>query len=159
MLPFARSRLVRPLARFARTGADEQRLIVEAVWRLMVARVLLAMIPFPRLARRMGGFLPPEAARACIPTTVKPNDSAVATRIGRAVTRAARHTPFAAVCLPQAMAARAMLRARGIGSIMHLGTMPGNSRPLMGHVWLDAAGVEVTGYPLDLRVTEVACLA
>ena len=64
------------------------------------------------------------------------------------MTRAARHVPFKAVCLPQAMAARVMLKRRGVASVMHFGAARGQEKPLDAHAWLDAAGVEVTGYPV-----------
>jgi hypothetical protein len=35
------------------------------------------------------------------------------------MTRAARHVPFNAVCLPHAMAARIVLKRRGIDSVLH----------------------------------------
>ena len=77
--------------------------------------------------------------------------------IGWAVTRAARYVPFRAVCLPQAMAARVMLRRRGVASVMHFGAAKGEAKPFDAHAWLDAAGVEVTGYPLANGFAEIAC--
>ena len=81
----------------------------------------------------------------------------LAADVGWAVTRAARYVPFRAVCLPQAMAARLMLARRGITSTMHFGAARGEDRPLDAHAWLDAAGVEVTGYPVANRFAEIAC--
>jgi len=57
------------------------------------------------------------------------------------------------------MAARAMLDRRGVRSVIHFGTARGEALTLSAHAWLDAAGVEVTGYPLDQRYAEIACLA
>jgi hypothetical protein len=73
------------------------------------------------------------------------------------VTRAARYVPFRAVCLPQAMAARLMLKRRGIASTMHFGAAKGEAKPLDAHAWLDAAGVEVTGFPVAEKFAEIAC--
>jgi hypothetical protein len=42
---------------------------------------------------------------------------------------------------------------------MHFGTAKGEALTLSAHAWLDAAGVEVTGYPLDGSFAEIACLA
>ena len=80
-----------------------------------------------------------------------------AEEVGWAVTRAARHVPFRAVCLPQAMAARVMLKRRGVASVMHFGAAKGEVKPLDAHAWLDAAGVEVTGYPVARNFSEIAC--
>ena len=73
------------------------------------------------------------------------------------MTRAARYVPFKAVCLPQAMAARVMLKRRGVKSVMHFGAAKGTDKPLDAHAWLDAAGVEVTGYPVAENFAEIAC--
>lgn len=82
----------------------------------------------------------------------------IAEEISRAVTQAARHVPFRAVCLPQAMAARAMLRRRGVRGVIHFGAARGVQNRLEAHAWVDAAGIKVTGYPLPQGFTEIACL-
>lgn len=134
-------------------------LLAEAIWSLAAARVRLATQPFPRIARRLGGFTTPAQARASHEDRIaSADDQTTARKIGWAVTRAARHVPFGAVCLPQAMAAKAMLARRGIGSVMHFGTTRGEKLSLAAHAWLDAAGVEVTGYPVEASFTEIACI-
>lgn len=145
--------------RTRQVGNRERLLLAEAIWNLATARFQLATQPFPRIARRLGGFTTPAEARAAGKGAVlSADDRATAIKVGWAVTRAARHVPFGAVCLPQAMAARAMLARRGIASVMHFGTMRGESLSLAAHAWLDAAGVEVTGYPVQPQFTEIACI-
>jgi len=61
------------------------------------------------------------------------------------------------VCLPQAMAARIMLARRGVSSALHFGAAKGKEKPFDAHAWLDAAGVEVTGYPIAPNLAEIAC--
>jgi hypothetical protein len=151
-------RLVRPLRRFAQIGAHERALVVEAVLCLSCARLALILIPFPRLAGWLGTFVPPNDPRvAHSRIETLPEQMRVTREIGWAVTRSARWMPFKAVCLPQAMAAQAMLRRRGIASVMHFGACPGKDKPLDAHAWLDAAGVEVTGYPVAPNLAEIAC--
>ena len=149
--------------RVNRTRQIDQRdraLLAEAIFALARARVQLATQPFPRIARRLGGFVAPDKARVVSADwTTGDDDGAVAIKVGWAVTRAARHVPFGAVCLPQAMAAKAMLTRRGISSVMHFGTRRGEAISLDAHAWLDAAGVEVTGYPVEAQFTEIACIA
>lgn len=148
------------LNRLSQVGSREHLLLAEATMHLLSARIALAAVPFARLARRMGGFIPPHEARATASlATPSPVHQALAEEIGWAVTRAAQHLPFDAVCLPQAMAARAMLRRRGIACIMHFGTARGESVGLAAHAWVDAGPVEVTGYPVEDGFTEIACLA
>ncbi len=146
----------RPLRRFAQVSAARRALVVEAVACLLLARLGLIVVPFPTLARRLGQFVPPSDPRVAAARKRGPH-GALANEIGWAVTRAARHVPFKAVCLPQAMAAQAMLRRRGVVSVMHFGAARGGEKPLDAHAWLDAAGVEVTGYPVAAGFVEIAC--
>jgi hypothetical protein len=154
-----RSRSIRrPLLRFGQIDNRHRALLAEAVAGLLAARLALIFIPFPRLARRLGTFVPPTDPRAiAVRTHAAPDQAQLAGEIGWAVTRAARYVPFKAVCLPQAMAARVMLKRRGVASVMHFGAAKGTEKPLDAHAWLDAAGVEVTGYPVAESFAEVAC--
>ena len=146
----------RPLRRFAQVGNSRRALVVEAVSWLLLARLALILVPFPTLARRIGTFVPPADPRVARAAASR-DDSRIAEDISWAVTRAARHVPFKAVCLPQAMAARVMLKRRGVASVMHFGAAKGEAKPLNAHAWLDAAGVEVTGYPVAANFAEIAC--
>jgi hypothetical protein len=132
-------------------------LLVEATLWLLAARLLLATIPFRTLARRLGTFVPPADLRAAQGQSGSGTGHApLAREVGWAVATAARHTPFRAVCLPQAIAARMMLRRRGVPSVMHFGAIKDGDR-LDTHSWLDAAGIEVTGFPVSRHFTEIAC--
>lgn len=155
-----RWRMLRHRANRTRQIDNRDRLLLaEAIWNLAAARLRLATQPFSRIARRLGGFTTPaQAQEKYAGHRWSADDRAVATKVGWAVTRAARHVPFGAVCLPQAMAAKAMLARRGIASTMHFGTMRGDALSLSAHAWLDAAGVEVTGYPVEAQFTEIACI-
>lgn len=148
----------RRLRRFGQIDNRRRALLAEAAARLLVARLALIFIPFPRLARRLGTFVLPADARAMQAGSAACEAQArLAEEIGWAVTRAARYVPFKAVCLPQAMAARAMLTRRGVDSVMHFGAARGKDKSLDAHAWLDAAGVEVTGYPVAEGFAEIAC--
>jgi hypothetical protein len=148
----------RRLRRFGQIDNRRRALLAEAVACLLAARLALYFIPFPRLARRLGAFVPPSDPRVIqAGAWTAPARAQLAEDIGWAVTRAARYVPFKAVCLPQAMAARVMLKRRGVKSVMHFGAAKGTDKPLDAHAWLDAAGVEVTGYPVAHGFTEIAC--
>jgi hypothetical protein len=154
-----RLRLVRRLLRrFGEVDNRRRVLLAEAVAYLLAARLALIFVPFPQLARRLGTFVPPADPRtAAARATAAADQARRAQEIGWAVTRAARYVPFKAVCLPQAMAARVMLKRRGVASVMHFGAAKGAEKPLDAHAWLDAAGVEVTGYPEAKNFAEIAC--
>ena len=139
-------------------GPRRQRLVAEAAAGMLRARLSLALFPFARVARGLGTLVPvgdPRIAdRAALATS---READIAKQVRWAVGVAAPHMPIRAVCLQQAMAARAMLQRRGIASILHLGARKGVEDPLEGHAWLDAAGVRVTGYPLDPELVELGC--
>lgn len=148
----------RPLRRFTQVSKHRRALVVEAVAWLLLARLALIVIPFPRLARHLGTFVTPTVARALQTKSKRSqDDTRRAEEVGWAVTRSARYVPFKAVCLPQAMAARVMLKRRGVASVLHFGAAKGQDKPLDAHAWLDAAGVEVTGYPVANNFAEIAC--
>jgi hypothetical protein len=155
----ARLRSIRRLLlRFGQVDNPRRALLAEAAIYLLMARLALVFVPFPHLARRLGTFVPPTDPRAfAVRQTVSPEQARLAEEIGWAVTRAARYLPFRAVCLPQAMAARVMLKRRGVQSVMHFGAARGQEKPLDAHAWLDAAGIEVTGYPVAKNFAEIAC--
>lgn len=54
----------RRLRRFAQVGNRRRALLAEAVAWLLLTRLALLLVPFPRLARRLGTFVPPSDARA-----------------------------------------------------------------------------------------------
>jgi len=151
-------RAARKLRRFGQIGGRRRGLVIEAAVWLLVARVALVVAPFPWLARRLGAFVSPTDERVTLAgRDASPRDARLAEEIAWATTRAARHVPFKAVCLPQAMAARIMLRRRGVASVLHFGAAKGQDKPIDAHAWLDAAGVEVTGYPVAGQFAEIAC--
>jgi len=152
-LPFHRR-----VAALTRTPPARLALLVEAALDLLIARVQLKTIPFPKLARKWGAFVPPSDPRAGSGLSPAADHPAmIARRVGDAVLRAARNVPFGAVCLPQAMAARRMLERRAIPSVMHFGVAKGQDKPIDAHAWLDAAGVKVTGYPVANGFVEMGC--
>ena len=155
----ARRRSIRSrLRRFVEIGGRRRALLAEAAVLLLLARVALRIVPFQRLARRLGSVVVPADPRVRqAQAQSAAADVAVAREIGWAVTRASRHVPFRAVCLPQAIAARMMLARRGIASVMHFGAAKGRDKPIDAHAWLDAAGVEVTGFPVGAEFAEIAC--
>jgi hypothetical protein len=127
-------RLRRKLGRFLRLGSTARLLLLEAALLLALARMALLVMPFRYIApwlKRM-----PESADA---------DPAIILTVREAVMKAARNVPWNAVCLPQAMACKAMLARRGQGSALHLGAAMNDRKGLMAHAWLVAGGTVVVG--------------
>ena len=150
--------IIRSLRSARQVGWRRRGLILEAAVWLLAARLALLTAPFQTIARRLGDFVPPADPRvAATAAATTPAQAMIAREVSWAVTRAAAHVPFRAVCLPQAMAARIMLKRRGVSSAMHFGAARGVDKPLGAHAWLDAAGVKVTGYPVGRQFAEIAC--
>ena len=114
-------------------GADRA-LIGEAALLLGLARLLVLTTPFRLLARGLAWAPGRDAA-----------DVVLLGRVRRAVTTAARNVPWNAVCLPQAMAAKAMLARRGCGSSLRLGAGFDGNGKLIAHAWLVVGGTVVVG--------------
>lgn len=153
--PRQRPHLVRRVVRrLYRLPMRNRALLFEAVMWLALARLSLVFVPFRVLAARFGAVTQPATDTSVAPLLPMAQQQDVQL-IGWAVTRAARYVPFRAVCLPQAIAAKAMLSRRGIASVMHFGVAK-MAAELKAHAWLDAGRIEVTGYPVEAGYVEVA---
>jgi hypothetical protein len=118
---------------FGKSGA-EQALICEAVVMLGLSRIVVLTVPFRVLTKWLSRA--PDAPAS---------DQALIVRVRQAVTTAARNVPWNAVCLPQAIAAKAMLARRGQGSAFHFGASLDPNGKLIAHAWLECDGQIVTG--------------
>ena len=117
---------------------------------LAIASFAVRVLPGPRVVRLLGQPAPPSP----------PPDSPGAhqtrgEQVGRAVERVARVLPWRPVCLPQAIATRAMLKRRRIPCEGHLGVV--GTAPFDAHAWITVGDVVVQGGS-DTHVTEVAVL-
>jgi len=118
-------------------------LVVEAALMLVAARATLLVVPF----RRFRPWLTLAGRGQADPLLLA--------RVRRAIGMAARNLPFEAVCLPQAMAAKAMLARRGAGSALCIGVGRDADDSMILHAWLEAGDTIVTGAPARRVVTEV----
>jgi hypothetical protein len=125
------------------TDADRWR-VCEAILVLALAQLVIKL-PFH--------FVAPWLTRA--PAT-SACDHALVLSVRKAVITAARNVPWNAVCLPQAMAAKAMLARRGCGSTFHLGAGSDSRGKLIGHAWLVAGDMIVVGGAGIMDVAPVA---
>lgn len=116
-------------------------LFCEALFLLCWARLMIRLVPFRRLAPRLGraqaessALLPVDAQR-------------LALDVAWAVGAAARHAPLRFVCLPQALAAKWMLRRRSIANTLYLGIAAGreSESAMTAHAWLRSGDKIITG--------------
>lgn len=151
--------MLRRLILFLRYDTSRQLMLVDAIISLSIARARVLLVPFPKIAPRLGEFVSP--ARAAEVTATRPSLSDADIRTARLVAWSIRlavaRLPFECVCLPRAMAGHAMLKRRGIASRMHFGAALNKAKPIDAHAWLDASGVRVTGYPVGPDIAEIGC--
>lgn len=126
------------------------RLGLEASLALTVASLAVRLLPDARAARLLGRRL---AGDHDAPQS--PQAQADALLVGRAVARVADALPWQPVCLPRAIATRAMLRRRAIRATCHLGMVVG--LPRSAHAWVTVNDVVVQGGPVP-PVTELTRL-
>ena len=151
-------RKYKKLQRFSRLPLNDRLLTIEAAIFLAIARTWLLIVPFCKIAEVLGTSHAASASSYILaPTTQAQDDKA--RRISQAVRRAAKNIPVHAVCIQQAIAAKMMLERRGIHCVMHFGVargLPDSGDALRAHAWLRTANVEVTGFPLDDDLREIA---
>ena len=150
-------RRVGKLGRFSRLSRKDRILTYEAAVTLWFARLWLVLMPFRKVAEKLGTSYPAATPNSMLAPTSNEQD-AIAEQVGEAVRRASKNVPYKAVCIQQAVAAKIMLARRGIPSVMHFGVgrTDDEHEKMRAHAWLATANVEVTGYPLDDGLTEIA---
>jgi Transglutaminase-like superfamily len=142
---------VRRLAGFIRLPLRKKLLLVEAVFALSLASVLLKTVAFARLARHIGRHM------AESPSAQTAHAERQASRVRWAVNLAADHLPWKPVCFPRAVAATAMLKRRHIASTLYFGVDPAHG--LDAHAWVRVGGLIVSGAPVEPRFTVVSTFA
>jgi hypothetical protein len=141
--------------RFWMQRGGRRALLLEAAFWLCTARLAILIFPFPRIARYLGKLHPP-AGEANDPAL----NASIARDVSWAIDRAALIFPFRMVCLPRALAGWEMLHRRRITGQLHFGaSRDASSAALRTHAWLDASGVEITGYPEAHECVEIGYFA
>jgi hypothetical protein len=123
------------------------RLLLESALLLGLARVLVLCVPFRLYARAIGRD--GESPDAPAPPLVH--------RVRRAIQAVSGRVPWRSRCLEQALAAKAMLRSRGISSTLYLAVA--HETTLEAHAWVRSGDVCVTGEVTFDRYTVVARFA
>lgn len=113
---------------------------LEAVFFLGLARFRVARIPFRQWSSKLGEHM---AAVPAVELTDAQKE--VLELISWAVLSAAHHVPWQAVCLPQAMAVKAMLRRRQIPGVLYLGMRKGDTHAFDAHAWVKVGDTAVSG--------------
>lgn len=145
--------------RWVRLTPARRTLAVEALFALIQARVWLMWRSFSAVAERLGTPVPADQITGPLQTALDDHQTLQAREVAMMVRWIARYVPFRAVCLQQAIAARAMLTRRGIPSVMHFGVrreVQHGRINILAHAWLDVGTIEITGFDLAGEYQEIA---
>ena len=119
--------------RFNRLGLMERRLFREALLLHLRVWLILRFIPFRKI---------PELF-ADSGVSANENDIGLLEQIRKAVRRASGILPFKNKCLVSSLAARCMLRRRGIESTVYLGVNIEDMGEILAHAWINSDQFEV----------------
>jgi hypothetical protein len=127
-----------------------RRLLLEAVFLLGISRLAIWLVPFRKIAPRLGRLMVETEASAT------PDTEIISRKIAFCVHSAARNLPWECKCLVQAMATKAMLRRRGLQSTLYLGVAKAPQNDLSAHAWLRFGSLTLTGGAVRDDYTVVA---
>jgi len=128
------------VSRFLQLPTAQKLMALEALATLIGVAIVLRCLPYRSWRNALK---PPTAARNATPST---DTLTTARQIGRSVAAVARNLPGHPQCLAQALAARAMLKRRGITSELNLG-VSSDRAAINAHAWLAVGSQIVTGGP------------
>lgn len=128
-------------------------MLAEALVSLAWARLLI-LVPSRRIGRLLG-----KAMQETAHEPLSPENERKARGVRDAIAAASRHTFWESKCLARAVAGQRMLKRRGIGSTLYLGTGRGEDGGLAAHAWLRAGTCYVTGSEEMRRFTAVSMFA
>ena len=128
----------------AKLSLADKWLFLRAVLWLAVARIWLAFVPFPELARRLSSKSGTAVA-----------DPEFVGRVGVAISAAGANVPWRSDCFPQSIAAYKLLQRHGCASTIHLGVDKAGKDQLLAHAWLTCGKTIVTGGAERDRYVEI----
>jgi hypothetical protein len=127
------------LKHFFRAPFARKRLLFEALVCLAIARIVMACVPFRRIAAWLG------TPGAESPAGATEEEARTAEAVGWAVEAMGKRVPWDGRCLAQALAATSMLRRRGLEGTVSFGVCDGESAGFDAHSWLRVGPLIVTG--------------
>lgn len=147
------------LTRFLSKPTHEQRILIEALLLVALTRFLINFMPFKVLSRMIGRpqkvtqdlafkgdrMICKASVFAQDDTAAKPELTAQARSIARAVLAVSRRVPWHATCLVQASAGKIMLTHRGLPGSVYLGVNKTKYRKMEPHAWLTSDSVVILG--------------
>jgi len=105
---------------------------------MVVIRAALRLFPFDAIYRWLTRLQTPNAKRVSL-------DEGQVALIARSIRRANRVLGWRDDCLPQALAARLLLRRRGLHVRLRIGVKKGPGGRIQAHAWVEHDGMIVVG--------------
>ena len=137
--------------KFMSLKLDKKLLLAEAVVLLGISRAVLKVVEFKRIAPYLGQHMNKHTKDADSEISISK-----AGQVRWAVSVMSKYTPWESKCLVQAMAAKIMLRRRGIKSTIYLGVARDGQGKMIAHAWLESCGRILTGAAGADRFTVVS---
>lgn len=132
-------RAISLLTKFIRLSWVEHLLLLEATLWLGMARIAILTVPFRLLARYWGRQMVES------PAVEAREPKELLKQVSRAVAVMSHYLPWETKCLAQALAAKMMLKCRGISSTLYLGLTKDQDNEIKAHAWLRSGTVVLTG--------------
>lgn len=129
---------LRSIRTFLNLSPQQQWLLVEAQSLLLMARLMLAFLPF----RVLAGWLSRPVQAKQVASTLRLQ---YIKEVHWAVSICANSGLCNAVCFPQGIAAKIMLNRRGLTPTLYFGVHKDTKERLQAHVWVEDNGVPVIG--------------
>jgi len=150
--------MTRRLVVFRKRPVADFLLLFEAAFYLSMTRILTIVLPI-KMVLKVCGLNTVSKGNIVATAPKKAQDISVAVNIGRAISRAARHVPFRAVCLQQALACAIMLRIRRVPVAVCFGIARSVSGSLEAHAWSKSGNAILTGAHGMERFTVLATIS
>jgi hypothetical protein len=139
------------MKRLSQLSGDEWSLLCETLFGLTKARILVRILPFPALAKRLGEHMAETGEEDHLAR--QPFLASLTWAVGAL----SRRLPWRCQCLEQAMAAQMVLRRRNIPHTLYLGAHQREGK-LEAHAWVRCGGRLVTG-ETNREYPVVSCFA
>ena len=124
-------------------------LFVEAWFLLHFSKLVILLIPFKKIASRMG--------RLHVESTHDLQSIEGPLKIANAIRRASRYTLHKSKCYDQALTAKALLGQLGLPATIYFGLAKESENQLCAHAWVRCGNNIVAGKAGVERFTVIAC--
>lgn len=131
---------LRNLNKFKKYSFKDKLLIIKAFFITGIMRIVLILVPFKILKKYIGKY---NEESSLDPNRINRD---TIEKIGWAVTKISRHTPWDSKCFVQALTVQRLLCDKGIESTLYLGVGKSSKKGILdAHAWIRSGDVYVTG--------------